>query len=609
MVKDIAIKNIEDLHNNTFEVLETEYKGLNQRVKYKCLICGYVGEKNLSHLKYEGKCVNCEKMKRLEENNKKQYQFHNDRAKKICAERGYRLIDVIKRDKTWYVRFDMDNVDRKGKTYGVIEQSEQLFLKNKYPKIMASDKVATPQETFILKAQKIHPELDFNNTIYINNKTSIKVICPKHGEFSVSPKELIKPEYKCFKCKKEEQLKKKAENTVNKMIQLHGGKYRYDIETFNGINNKMRMYCTEHGEFWQSPKYHLKGSGCPKCGHIKRGLNRRSTEEEFIKRVKEVHGDKYDLSMCKYVRSDLEVAVICHEKDKYGREHGLFYVTPHSFLSGQNCPKCVGKHQMSLEEFKETANIVHNNKYDYSLIKEYKGIYTKVPILCHQKDEFGREHGEFWQTPKHHLNGFGCKKCSSNYMDIDLFVERSNKVHRNKYKYTNIIEYTNNHSKVPIECPEHGIFLQSPTCHLNGQGCPYCKESHLERTVNNALIDNDIALDREYRFKWLTNDKTGYMLSLDFYLPDYNVAIECQGEQHFISNFYKSKGIEYAEEHLKGVQYRDMHKKTLCSENGVKLIYFTEKKFVEYMNEGDVYFTDVNELIKYIKTVVILEKV
>ena len=239
MVKDIAIKNIEDLHNNTFEVLETEYKGLNQRVKYKCLICGYVGEKNLSHLKYEGKCVNCEKMKRLEENNKKQYQFHNDRAKKICAERGYRLIDVIKRDKTWYVRFDMDNVDRKGKPYGVIEQSEQLFLKNKYPKIMASDKVATPQETFILKAQKIHPELDFNNTIYINNKTSIKVICPKHGEFSVSPKELIKPEYKCFKCKKEEQLKKKAENTVNKMIQLHGGKYRYDIETFNGINNKI----------------------------------------------------------------------------------------------------------------------------------------------------------------------------------------------------------------------------------------------------------------------------------------------------------------------------------------------------------------------------------
>ena len=52
-----------------------------------------------------------------------------------------------------------------------------------------------------------------------------------------------------------------------------------------------------------------------------------------------------------------------------------------------------------------------------------------------------------------------------------------------------------------------------------------------------------------------------------------------------------------------------MRKKTLCSENGVKLIYFTEKKFVEYMNEGDVYFTDVNELIKYIKTVVILEKV
>ena len=51
------------------------------------------------------------------------------------------------------------------------------------------------------------------------------------------------------------------------------------------------IICTEHGEFWQTPNRHLANHGCPKCGG-----NEKLTCEEFIKRSKEIHGDKYDYS-------------------------------------------------------------------------------------------------------------------------------------------------------------------------------------------------------------------------------------------------------------------------------------------------------------------------
>lgn len=51
------------------------------------------------------------------------------------------------------------------------------------------------------------------------------------------------------------------------------------------------------------------------------------------------------------------------------------------------------------------AKEVHGDKYDYSKV-EYINTMTKVCIIC-------IEHGEFWQTPKNHLNWCGCKKCAN----------------------------------------------------------------------------------------------------------------------------------------------------------------------------------------------------
>lgn len=115
--------------------------------------------------------------------------------------------------------------------------------------------------------------------------------------------------------------------------------------------------------------------------------------------------------------------------------------------------------------FIRKAQNIYGDKYDYSKVR-YINSREKVIIIC-------SEHGEFSMLPFNHLNGQGCPKCSGRGMDKSLFVEKACKVHRNKYDYSKV-EYKNSKTKVCIICPEHGEFLQAPSKHLYGRGCPKC---------------------------------------------------------------------------------------------------------------------------------------
>lgn len=84
-------------------------------------------------------------------------------------------------------------------------------------------------------------------------------------------------------------------------------------------------------------------------------------------------------------------------------------------------------------------------------------------------------------------------------------------------------------------------------------------------------------------------------MTLDFYLPDYDIGIECQGRQHFIpaDAFGGKMGFE-------DTVTRDKTKKRLCEENGIKLLYFTElKKYDTFMGEKLVKTN--NDLIRIIQ--------
>lgn len=309
-----------------------------------------------------------------------------------------------------------------------------------------------------------------------------------------------------------------------------------------------------------------KSNGC-----ITSKSNKKLTTEEFIARSKKVHGDKYDYSKSIYLGRDKKVCIICPK-------HREFWQRADHHLSGHNCPFCSGRGKTT-EQFIQQAKKIHGDRYDYSKV-EYLGSHKKVCIIC-------PEHGEFWQYPYNHLRGATCKKCQS--LNTEEWIELANKIHNNKYDYSQTI-YKNTYTKVKIICPEHGEFWQRPDHHLSGFGCPHCSKSKMENNVCVELQKNGIQYIIQKDFPWL---KYKNNLHIDIYLPEYNIAIECQGGQHFYPvDFYGG------DEEYRMICERDKLKYDLCKKNGIRVLYYTDVKLEEY--PYDV-ITDLDELIKRIK--------
>ena len=353
-----------------------------------------------------------------------------------------------------------------------------------------------------------------------------------------------------------------TQDFILKAHELHGDKYDYSEVEYKSAKEKVKIICPKHGPFWQTPTAHLNKkhpAGCPLCNG-----GRKLTTEEFVQKAKELHGDRYDYSKTKYIDNKTKVCIICHEKDKNGIEHGEFWQLPSNHIHKTNkrgCPKCNGGVRLTQEEFIKKAIDSHKeNEYDYSLV-EYKNSNTPVKIKCNKCGKV------FEQLPHVHLRDSGCPHCYGNLKKTtEQFIEDAKKVHGDKYDYSKV-NYIDCYHKVEIICNKCGnSFWQEANSHLQGHGCPNCaSKSLLEDEINEFLMVKNIEFISQKKFDWLGRQ------SLDFYLPKYNCGIECQGKQHFIfenSGWNNPKSLEECKE-------RDSRKLNLCTENGVKIFYYS----------------------------------
>ena len=147
------------------------------------------------------------------------------------------------------------------------------------------------------------------------------------------------------------------------------------------------------------------------------------------------------------------------------KTHGIFEQRPNGHISQkQGCPKCVGKNKTT-SEFIYECGLVHGDKYDYSLVK-YVNNKQKINIIC-------KTHGVFEQEANAHLMGRGCRKCTHNHTTNENFIEKAKLIHGDKYDYS-LVNYVNNKQKINIICKTHGVFEQECSSHMNGSGCPKC---------------------------------------------------------------------------------------------------------------------------------------
>lgn len=205
-------------------------------------------------------------------------------------------------------------------------------------------------------------------------------------------------------------------------------------------------------------------------------MSKRLTQEEVIARFKNVHGDRYDYSKVEYKGRTKKVRIVCSI-------HGDFWIRPSDHWNGVGCVKCAGLAKMTTEDFIEKARLVHGNKYDYSK-SEYINYHTDICIIC-------PIHGEFWQSPKVHLQGCGCKDCrdDSYRLTTEEFIRRARMVWGNRFDFSKT-EYKGMEIPIIVGCPIHGFVSVSPHSFLQGHGCKLCKfESQKNLICGHGIND------------------------------------------------------------------------------------------------------------------------
>ena len=217
------------------------------------------------------------------------------------------------------------------------------------------------------------------------------------------------------------------------------------------------------------------------------------------------------------------------------------------------------------------ANIVHENKYDYSRIKIYTKMIDKYEIIC-------KTHGVFTQSLHKHLQGDGCKECSNKVRGIsksqsskEKFIIDANRVHENKYDYLKTT-YEKAVFPVIVTCKLHGDFRVTPNKHLGGVGCKHCSKENKKKALMYPL---DKFLDE---VKNIHGDKYDYSKVI-WEGVDKNIIVICKihGEFKIRALTHRTKGCFLCEK-------QPTHKNMLTLEQFISKHKTVHGDFYDYSN-------------------------
>lgn len=216
---------------------------------------------------------------------------------------------------------------------------------------------------FVKKAKAVHGDkYDYSYAEYHTNVEKVRIICPVHGEFIQSPHH-HSTGYGCPRCGHKKRWDNRRLNTdkfVAKAKEVHGGRYDYSSTEYLGYKEQLIVICRVHGKFQQKAEKHLIGANCSKCVQQARGDALRSSAEKFIRKAREIHGNRYDYSNAIYHKSNQKIVIVCPE-------HGKFLQVPGSHLAGNGCPACSESHgEKKITAFLKARGIKHRKQKRFS---------------------------------------------------------------------------------------------------------------------------------------------------------------------------------------------------------------------------------------------------
>lgn len=223
-----------------------------------------------------------------------------------------------------------------------------------------------------------------------------------------------------------------------------------------------------------------------------------------------------------------------------------------SLSSGCGCPKCAGNMKKTHAQFVGQLKKIQPNLI---VLGTYQNAHTKILCKC-------KKCGNEWEIkPNNLLNGQGCNKCAQ---------EKRTQFHRKEYEQfvkevadlTPSIEvigtYINAHTPIKCRCKIcDNEWNPLPMDLVKGTGCPECCHTSTSFFEQSILLSFIHALGSE---AVLSRDKSLIGMELDIYIPSQRLAIEPG------SWLWHANKID-----------RDLKKRELCREKGVRLITIYDK--------------------------------
>jgi Zn finger protein HypA/HybF involved in hydrogenase expression len=289
--------------------------------------------------------------------------------------------------------------------------------------------------------------------------------------------------------------------------------------------------------------------------------------ETILLRANQIHNNKYDYSLItEYKGTMTKYLIKCPT-------HGVWDVSlDNHIIKKSGCPKCKG-FGFSFEEKIKKANQIHNNKYDYSLIKGVINGNINYNFICKKCSHI---FNNSWSNHIHKKQGCPkCNPCGRKKLTIENLKEQTNKLNTGyEYNWDSYKGYFDNGFQ--IKCQKHGWFNQQLSNHLMGQRCPKCKQSQGEKEIEQFLIENNIKYETQKTFEGC---KSKRMLPFDFYIPSKNLCIEYDGEMHYkaIEFFGGNKSLEKQIKH-------DNIKNEFCKNNNINLLRISYINFKNIKN-------------------------
>ena len=298
-------------------------------------------------------------------------------------------------------------------------------------------------------------------------------------------------------------------------------------------------------------------------------MGKKKTHEEYVKEVAQINPSIEVIEQ--YIGSNIKIAHRC-KIDGY-----VWSTQPNIILMGHKCPKCSGRVIMSHDEYVKKVFDINS---DIEVVGMYNGSRNKILHRC-------KIDGYEWEiTPDHILRGVGCPLCGGKLRKTnEQYIKEVFSVNPNIEVLDNYVNY-----KTPIlhRCKVDGYeWYACPSNILFGTGCPQCKTSRGEREISTWLCDHLINFEPQKTFSDCKNKK---LLPFDFYLPQYNLCIEYDGEQH-----YKPVGFFGGQTKLEQTIQRDEIKTNYCLANNIQLLRI---RYDEDITESLKNFFNNTELIK-----------